>query len=647
VNWTKLQAGSLPEEHEMTDANHRHRPMPYVLACVFALTLSACGGESGLGGSNEDPSAEDDSASTSKDASVTVDVLANDSDADGSLEASTVTVTSAAANGSTSVDTSEGEITYTPESGFSGTDTFDYTVDDDAGATSNAATVSISVGGGSSGSGGSSIEPTKLLWTEFETNGSETDGSEGRLMAYDPTADSPTKQTVSTNLPTGGGSRASAVFFATWEDGTTLPGAHYPATVFNTANGQLKRVSARPSYDLSPQTVSAESGAQDLKSLETETDYTNPGDSLIYYKKSGSPDDLHYVRLGAGSTQAPTTVNNADFEFADYNANGALQGFAWFDTANDALERRNFSDGTDTTLASSVADIDDAGFVDDKRILLVNGDVASQGSFKSYQVGDGSLTDVNESSSVSNLNISDKTFVTTANNSFDKLYAFAKVPNDTVRLLEIDLDKSPQVTQLADTGDTEGVLAGLGDNRIAWFGIDGDGHDVRSFSLSDGSSVTLASGDSAQALSGERARGGFVVVDQSSSDARAIDIGGSGEVVLSANANGPSALGGGIWDSRGEPVTRSRIVFGDVGGEIVSVDRANPGDSTQRKELGSVDASKYDDARIASYQPDALIRLDREGSGDPDIGYVDPNEGGSLKILTQNADVSAWPVYGY
>jgi hypothetical protein len=59
-----------------------------------------------------------------------------------------VAVGSAPANGGTTVSATTGVITYTPDAGFSGLDTFTYTVKDDDGATSNAATVSVTVGSG-------------------------------------------------------------------------------------------------------------------------------------------------------------------------------------------------------------------------------------------------------------------------------------------------------------------------------------------------------------------------------------------------------------------------------------------------------------------------------------------------------------------
>ncbi|OZG70831.1 hypothetical protein BTA51_23615 [Hahella sp. CCB-MM4] len=94
---------------------------------------------------NDLPVATDDSATVDEDDSVVIDVVSNDSDVDGTVDATTVTVQTDAGSGSTSVDSVTGEITYTPSADFNGSDTFTYTVKDDSDGTSNAATVTITI----------------------------------------------------------------------------------------------------------------------------------------------------------------------------------------------------------------------------------------------------------------------------------------------------------------------------------------------------------------------------------------------------------------------------------------------------------------------------------------------------------------------
>jgi len=92
---------------------------------------------------NERPVANDDFVATDENTPVSIDVTANDSDPDGSLVLSTVVVASEA-EGTAFVD-ANGIVTYTPATDYHGIDSFKYTVDDKDGATSNEATVYVTV----------------------------------------------------------------------------------------------------------------------------------------------------------------------------------------------------------------------------------------------------------------------------------------------------------------------------------------------------------------------------------------------------------------------------------------------------------------------------------------------------------------------
>ena len=95
---------------------------------------------------NAPPEASDDATSTPEDTAVAVAVLDNDSDCDGTVVPDTLTVVAGASHGALTID-GAGIVTYTPNADFFGADVFTYTVDDNDGATSNAATVSITVTG--------------------------------------------------------------------------------------------------------------------------------------------------------------------------------------------------------------------------------------------------------------------------------------------------------------------------------------------------------------------------------------------------------------------------------------------------------------------------------------------------------------------
>jgi len=94
---------------------------------------------------NQAPTAGNDSATTPFETVVDINVLANDTDADGTVDATTVTIVTNTTNGTTNINATTGVVTYTPNAGFSGADSFTYTINDDLGAISNVATVSITI----------------------------------------------------------------------------------------------------------------------------------------------------------------------------------------------------------------------------------------------------------------------------------------------------------------------------------------------------------------------------------------------------------------------------------------------------------------------------------------------------------------------
>ena len=95
------------------------------------------------GGVNQPPTAVNDTAATTEGVPVTVNVVSNDTD-DGGVDRSTVAVVGAPANG-TAVPNGNGTVTYTPNFGITGVDTFTYRVADAQGAVSNTAMVTVTV----------------------------------------------------------------------------------------------------------------------------------------------------------------------------------------------------------------------------------------------------------------------------------------------------------------------------------------------------------------------------------------------------------------------------------------------------------------------------------------------------------------------
>jgi hypothetical protein len=108
------------------------------------------------------PVAVNDTVSTPSGTAVVVDVLANDTSANG-IVPSTVTIVTAptAAMGTAAVSPVTGAITFTPAVGFAGAATFTYTVKDTLNLVSNVATVTVNVG----------VAPLALENSSFDFNG--------------------------------------------------------------------------------------------------------------------------------------------------------------------------------------------------------------------------------------------------------------------------------------------------------------------------------------------------------------------------------------------------------------------------------------------------------------------------------------------
>ncbi|MDJ0946478.1 MAG: Ig-like domain-containing protein [Kiloniellales bacterium] len=144
-----------------------------------------------LDGVNDAPVAADDASVTDQDTAVTINVLSNDLDAEG--HALSVAAVGTAANGNVAIN-ADGTVTYTPNAGFSGSDSFTYDVSDGNGGV-HTATVSVTV---------NPVAPPPSGPTVF--NVANLDGSNGFVIPADDQFDS----TVTPTWP-GGADMGSAI----------------------------------------------------------------------------------------------------------------------------------------------------------------------------------------------------------------------------------------------------------------------------------------------------------------------------------------------------------------------------------------------------------------------------------------------------
>jgi ELWxxDGT repeat protein len=154
IGMTPMIPAVYPREHRVIGQN------------LFFPAVDSSAGAELFAMTNNAPVAVADFASAVTDAAVTINVLTNDSDPDGSLNDSAIQITTNPTHGSVTIGTG-GSLTYTPTAGYSGQDTFAYTVPDNQGAVSAPAQVTVSVtpsvtvstdgdsGSGSTGGGGS------------------------------------------------------------------------------------------------------------------------------------------------------------------------------------------------------------------------------------------------------------------------------------------------------------------------------------------------------------------------------------------------------------------------------------------------------------------------------------------------------------
>ncbi len=91
---------------------------------------------------NDPPVAKNDSATTTRNVPVTINVVSNDTDVDGSIDRGTVAIVTLPRKG-TVLSNGDGTVRYTPRT--KGTDSFTYTVKDNNGAISNQARVTVTV----------------------------------------------------------------------------------------------------------------------------------------------------------------------------------------------------------------------------------------------------------------------------------------------------------------------------------------------------------------------------------------------------------------------------------------------------------------------------------------------------------------------
>jgi LPXTG-motif cell wall-anchored protein len=217
----RLLSGTLPTRMSLRPDGSFTGPAK--AAGSFTVTAEVADGNGGtdtvvltLVVPNVAPVAADDAYATPASAPVTTPVRGNDSDPNG--DAMTVTLGRAPTGGTVTINPVSGDPVYTPRLGFTGDDTFTYTVADPAGLVSNLATVTISVANappaftGSADNTGQTVAPG---------------GGPARLTATDPNPGDTLTYTVTSGALPGGVTLNADGTFA----GATSPAGSFTATI--------------------------------------------------------------------------------------------------------------------------------------------------------------------------------------------------------------------------------------------------------------------------------------------------------------------------------------------------------------------------------------------------------------------------------
>jgi hypothetical protein len=147
-----------------------------------------------VGGGNNPPVANADTSTVMSGDAVTFSITSNDTDSDGTVDDSSVVIVSNGTQG-TATYNGNGTVTYV-HTGGGNSDTFEYTVNDDSGETSNVATVTMTivpVGGNNppvANADAASVESGNTVTIDLTSNDTDSDGTvdDGSVLIMSPPA---------------------------------------------------------------------------------------------------------------------------------------------------------------------------------------------------------------------------------------------------------------------------------------------------------------------------------------------------------------------------------------------------------------------------------------------------------------------------
>ncbi len=140
-----LRPGNYQVRHEVAAGWQATAPASEVYAFELPVGQNYIGVNFGTVLVHATPVAQDDQYQTEQDQSVSIDVFANDSDADSDVIPESARIVVEPLHGEVRLDRAGGQLVYFPTAGFVGSDFFEYTIEDEQGLISNVARVDLQV----------------------------------------------------------------------------------------------------------------------------------------------------------------------------------------------------------------------------------------------------------------------------------------------------------------------------------------------------------------------------------------------------------------------------------------------------------------------------------------------------------------------
>lgn len=270
---------------------------------------------------NTPPLANNDSTTTDENVEVTINVVANDTDADG-INPATVTIVSTTTNG-LAINNGDGTIRYIPFANFNGSDSLTYRVADNTGVVSNVATVSITV---------NPVNNTPVAAADSATTDNQTPVTIN-VLDNDSDADGDTLTVTAVTVPANGTAVINADHTVTYTPAAVFTGTDSFSYTVSDGNGgsatatvsvQVFEVNSAPTAADDIFTVDEDSGANILNVLVNDTD--PEGDTLTITAVT-QPVSATVVNNGTSVSYTPAVNFNGSTSFTytidDGNGNSA------------------------------------------------------------------------------------------------------------------------------------------------------------------------------------------------------------------------------------------------------------------------------------------------------------------------------------